>query len=120
MLAKRNPHHPKRTRRITKTLALIGALMSTLAFGGTAVASAAYTSSNTGYTNVRTCGATNCGIVRTLLNGTGVNMTAWCDSSWATGNYSSPRWFKINYPVSGWVHSSLIAAQQSVGHNCYA
>ena len=114
----------RRTRRAAKSAALgVGLTLSmgtALAFGGTAVASASYISSNTGVANVRTCGSTSCGVVRTLGNGTGVNMIAWCDSSWATGNYASPRWFKINWPVSGWVHSSLVAAQQSVGHNCYA
>jgi hypothetical protein len=99
---------------------LIATIATAMAFGGTAIASASYISSNSGSANVRTCGATWCGVVATLGNGTGVNMIAWCDSSWATGNYSSPRWFKINSPVSGWVHSSLVAAQQSVGMNCYA
>jgi len=109
-----------RIRRIT---ALLTVLMSTMAFGGTAVASAAYISSNSGAANVRTCGSTNCGIVAQLGNGTGVNMIAWCDSQWVyppSSNYASPRWFKINSPVSGWVHSSLVANQQSVGLNCYA
>jgi hypothetical protein len=94
-----------------------------MAFGGTAVASASYISSNSGSANVRTCGSTNCGIVARLGNGAGVNMTAWCDSQWVyppASNYASPRWFKINWPVVGWVHSSLVASQQSVGWNCYA
>jgi hypothetical protein len=115
---------PQRRRRLLKTatrmIVLVATITATMAVGGIAVASASYISSNSGYANVRTCGATWCAAVATLRNGTGVNMTAWCDSSWATGNYSSPRWFKITSPVSGWIHSSLVAAQQSVGQNCYA
>ena len=110
----------KKGRRLLQATAVATTMIAAMAFGGTAVASASHISSNSGYANIRTCGATWCGVVATLRNGTGVNMIAWCDSSWATGNYASPRWFKINWPVSGWVHSSLVAAQQSVGHNCYA
>lgn len=115
---------PHRGRRIIKAAALATALMSTtataMAFGSTAVASAAHISSNSGAANVRTCGSINCAIVGRLGNGTTVNMIAWCDSEWAYGNYWSPRWFKVNSPVSGWVHSSLVANQQAVGKNCYA
>lgn len=117
MLSRCKSGLPQAARRTIKTIALVGVLM---VGGGTASASASYISSNSGYANVRTCGSTNCGTIRTLGNGTGVNMIAWCDSQWAYGNYWSPRWFKINWPVSGWVHSSLVAAQQSVGMNCYA
>lgn len=125
MLAHSIARLPQRGRHLIKTVALAGALMSTMAFGGTAVASAAHISSNSGSANVRTCGAVspNCRVVATLYNGRGVNMTAWCDSSWVyppQSNYPSPRWFKINSPVSGWVHSSLVANQQRVGLNCYA
>lgn len=114
---------PRRARRIGRAAALATALLSTTAFAGTAVASASYIDSNSGAANVRTCGSVNCGLVSTLSNGTGVDMTAWCDSEWVypdASNYASPRWFKIDSPVSGWVHSSLVADQQTVGENCYA
>lgn len=75
-----------------------------------------YISGAAGGANVRTCAATYCGVKQFLANGTGVRMVCWVDGQWATGNYSSPRWFFVDYSVnSGWVHSSLVANQSSVG-----
>jgi hypothetical protein len=111
-----------RGRRIMKTAALATALLT---FGGTAVASASNIASDSGTANVRTCGSISCAVVDggTLYNGTGVNMTAWCDSEWVdppNSDYSSDRWFKIDSPVAGWVHSSLVDNQQTVDFNCFA
>lgn len=107
-------------RCLVKTIALAGALISGLAIAGPAVASAAYIGSNVGYAYVRTCPyiQPSCGITATLRNGQGVNMVKWCDAMWVTGDYYSNRWFKINWPVSGWVHSSYVEAQQRVGWGC--
>jgi hypothetical protein len=54
-----------------------------------------------------------------LGNGTSVLMICWVDAQWATGNYSSNRWFEVEPaydPAVGYVHSSLVANQVSVPH----
>jgi hypothetical protein len=54
-----------------------------------------------------------------LGNGTHVLMLCWIDAQWATGNYSSNRWFRVEPaydPNVGYVHSSLVANQVSVPH----
>ncbi len=54
-----------------------------------------------------------------LGNGTSVLMICWVDAQWATGNYASNRWFKVEPaydPTVGYVHSSLVANQASVPH----
>jgi hypothetical protein len=122
MLASCVSRLPQSALRILRTAALAAAIMSAIAgamaFAGTADASAAYISSNSGGANVRSCGNTGCGAVAYLGNGRGVSMYSYCDSQWALGNYWSPRWFHITSPVNGWVHSSLVADQQNVGLNC--
>lgn len=111
-------------RRSIKTIAMMGALMSAMAFGGTAVASAAYIGSNVGYANVKVQPYTWAGKVATLYNGRGVNMIRWCDSQWVYrgwpnyADYDSPRWFKINWPVTGWVHSSFVEGQNWTPWGC--
>ncbi|HUY52285.1 MAG TPA: hypothetical protein VMV92_42370 [Streptosporangiaceae bacterium] len=50
-------------------------------------------------------------------NGTRVLMICWIDAQWATGNYSSNRWFKVEpeYDLNvGYVHSSMVADQARV------
>ena len=52
-------------------------------------------------------------------NGQQVQMLSWDDYGYAEGNYGSTRWFKVGFPYSnhsGWVHSSLVANQTSVGN----
>ena len=52
-----------------------------------------------------------------LGNGTSVLMMCYVDAQWATGNYSSNRWFKVEPaydPAVGYVHSSLVANQVGV------
>lgn len=116
----RTSHRPRRARRLITTITLTGAAMSAMAFGGTAAASAAYIGSNAGYANVRTCPyiQPSCGIRASLRNGQGVNMVKWCDAYWVTGDYYSNRWFKINWPVSGWVHSSYVEGQNWTPWGC--
>jgi hypothetical protein len=50
-----------------------------------------------------------------LPNRTYVTMVCWKDAAWATGAYSSNRWFTVDTDiVTGWVHSSLVQGQISV------
>jgi hypothetical protein len=54
-----------------------------------------------------------------LGNVTSVLMICWIDAQWATGNYSSNRWFRVEPaydPAVGYVHSSLVANQVTVPH----
>lgn len=50
--------------------------------------------------------------------GTYVDMVCWIDDSWATGEYSSNRWFYVAAaPKKGFIHSSKVTDQVSVP-NC--
>ena len=124
MLASCISRLPQRVRHVMKTAALAMAVMSTMgvamAFGGTAVASAANISVNAAPygANIRTCGNTGCQRITTLYNYSWVTLYSYCDSQWAYGNYWSPRWFHISWPVNGWVHSSLVANQYGVKLDC--
>ncbi|MGW5345009.1 hypothetical protein [Streptomyces sp. NPDC004050] len=96
------------------------ALTGMLAGAGGAEAASSYISSNSGGANVRSCANTGCGSYGYLGNGTGVGMQCWLDSQWVyppSSNYASNRWFRVSSPVgTGYVHSSLVAAQTSVPH----
>lgn len=102
------------------TVVVAAASLGGSAFGTAAVASAAHIGSNAGYAYVRSCPyiQPSCGIRATLYNGRSVTMVKWCDAMWVTGDYYSNRWFKINSPVTGWVHSSYVENQQRVGWGC--
>jgi uncharacterized protein YraI len=84
-------------------------------------ASGSRISSNSGSANIRNCPDTHCTIVGRASNGAPVQMRCYRDAQWATGNYSSNRWFYVNtnmygtIPLTGWVHSSLVANQTGVG-----
>ena len=99
-------------------------MLAATVFAAPSVASASYIGSNVGYANVKSCPYTWCAQVARLYNGRSVNMIRWCDSQWVyTGypnyaDYNSPRWFKINSPVTGWVHSSFVEAQRTVPWGC--
>ncbi|MBT2406611.1 hypothetical protein J7I97_11825 [Streptomyces sp. ISL-87] len=47
-------------------------------------------------------------------------MLCWVDNQWVYppySNYASNRWFRVSSAVgTGYVHSSLVANQTSVGH----
>ncbi|AXE24675.1 hypothetical protein C0216_15470 [Streptomyces globosus] len=96
------------------------ALTGVLAGGGAAEAAVSYIWSNSGGANVRSCANTGCGSYGYLGNGTGVSMKCRLDSQWVyppSSNYASNRWFRVASPVgTGYVHSSLVAAQTSVPH----
>lgn len=87
---------------------------------GTADAAGSYISSNSGGANVRSCSSTSCTSYGYLGNGSGVTMQCWVDSQWVyppSSNYASNRWFRVSSAVgTGYVHSSLVANQTSVGH----
>jgi len=69
----------------------------------------------TSYSNVRTCASTACAVSAVLYNTSTVWMECYADGGWATGNYSSNRWFWVWYGSGGgWVHSSLVFNQASV------
>ncbi|GHE56910.1 hypothetical protein ACWF95_08070 [Streptomyces vinaceus] len=96
------------------------ALTGLLAGAGGADAAGSYISSNSGGANERTCANTGCGSLGYLSNGTGVTMLCWTDSQWVyppSSNYASNRWFRVSsYVGTGYVHSSLVGGQTSVGH----
>jgi uncharacterized protein YraI len=85
-----------------------------------ATAAGSVIGSNSGGANVRSCASTTCGSYGYLTNGTGVSMICWVDNQWVyppSSDYASPRWFKANTPVGvGYIHSSLVENQTSVGH----
>ncbi len=81
-----------------------------------AQAAGPYIGSNSGGANVRTCASTGCAPVAYLGNGTGVTMVCWIDSQWVyppNSDYATNRWFRINSPANGYVHSSLVEGQVS-------
>ncbi|MFV2119996.1 SH3 domain-containing protein [Streptomyces sp. Act-28] len=108
-----------RTRTGLVTAAAV-ALTGLLAGAGTAEAAGSHISSNSGGANLRQCASTGCASLGYLSNGTGVSMLCWVDSQWVyppSSNYASNRWFKVNsHRGQGYVHSSLVANQTSVGH----
>src|SRR6266511_3959676 len=66
------------------------------------------------YVNISLSG---CQPVGSWSAGTPVSMTCWIDDSWATGAYSSNRWFYVvNGTKKSFVHSSWVASQTSVPH----
>jgi hypothetical protein len=73
--------------------------------------------------NVRACtntGNGNCAPLTTIGTSTPVIMVCWRDESWATGAYSSNRWFLVRRSsdgMEGFVHSSLVGSQSTVP-NC--
>ena len=103
-----------------KTTALAMVMMTAMAFGGTAIASA----SNINVwkapyaANIRYCPA-SCTAFTQLYNYSWVTMYSYCDLSYSSyGNYWSNRWFHITWPVNGWVHSSLVDHQIGVKYQC--
>lgn len=70
---------------------------------------------------VRMCTKTTlegCGKVGTWTQGGTVSMKCWIDDSWATGRYSSNRWFYVTQgSKKGFVHSSHVENQVTVP-NC--
>ena len=100
--------------RVAGTVAMAGAAVLLLAAPG--VAASPYIGSNSGGANVRTCASMGCGSVAYLTNNTTVTMVCWTDGQWVNppdSDYGSARWFKINSPANGFVHSSLIESQVS-------
>lgn len=105
-------------RTAAAAVALVGALA-----GGIVVASPASASgwanirSNSGGAWLRAQPSTSAYGMEYLGNGTSVLMMCYIDAQWATGNYSSNRWFRVEpaYDGSvGYVHSSLVANQVGV------
>ena len=117
----------------SKALHLLGAaaaLTGSLALGAVKATPAhaslyeSWISSNSGGAYLRECASTNCALnpyLSWLDNGTIVYMGCWWDGDWATGNYSSNRWFQVSFPYSnhwGWVHSSLVTHQNPNTPKC--
>lgn len=69
-------------------------------------------------TSMRDCintGLSGCTPRATLATNTQVTMYCWIDGSWATGRYSSNRWFFVaGGGRTGFVHSSMVVNQTSV------
>ncbi|WP_328992884.1 SH3 domain-containing protein [Kribbella sp. NBC_01245] len=123
----------RRSLRGAAVLAAATALCATIGGAANAVtiaepanaASAVATSwigSNSGGANMRTCPNTGCARVLYLGNGSEVYMLCWTDAQTVSppnSDYTSSRWFKIGLYYdnrTGYVHSSLVENQSSVGH----
>ncbi|MFF3855133.1 hypothetical protein ACGFI4_23675 [Micromonospora carbonacea] len=104
-------------RRLARVAAIVGAAGALVAVTSMPAAAAGpYISSNSGGANIRSCANTGCSSNGYYGNGTGVTMVCWVDSQWVyppNSNYASNRWFRVNSPTSGYIHSSLIANQVS-------
>lgn len=63
------------------------------------------------------CPSSVCQLTNEIPNYAPVNMIYWTDCHWYNGNYSSPRWFYVDYYWDGqiwigWVHSSYVYRQE--------
>lgn len=103
--------------RVAVVLAAGAAVLATVAAPASAASS--YIGSNSGGANLRSCASTGCGSYGYLGNGTGVGMLCWTDNQWVyppSSDYASNRWFRVSSPIGvGFVHSSLVERQTSVG-----
>ena len=108
-------------RRLVAGAALTGAVAATLVADASPAAAAAssHIGSNSGGANVRYGPSTGYGSMGYVYNNEGVSMVCWADHQWVAppgSDYNSNRWFKVNSRVgTGFVHSSLVEAQTSVG-----
>ncbi|WP_422768998.1 hypothetical protein ACN28C_19645 [Plantactinospora sp. WMMC1484] len=104
-------------RRFGRMAAIVGAAGALVAVTGVpASAAGPYISSNSGGANIRSCANTGCASNGYYGNGTSVTMVCWTDAQWVyppNSNYASNRWFRVSAPRSGFIHSSLVAAQVS-------
>jgi uncharacterized protein YraI len=109
----------KINKKVTATVAAVIAAFAVAVPAALAWPShSSYVWSNTiSWMPVRSCPNTGCGITTSLLRGSSVWMLCWTDSQWATGNYSSPRWFLVWFGSSeGYIHSSFVYNQAVVPH----
>ncbi|WKU04959.1 hypothetical protein [Micromonospora sp. HUAS LYJ1] len=112
---------PNTRTTVAHRLGRVAAIVSVAAAVGALAASPAHAagpsiSSNSGGANIRSCANTGCSSNGYYGNGTGVTMVCWIDSQWVyppSSNYASNRWFRVNSPTSGYIHSSLVANQVS-------
>lgn len=101
----------------------VAALAAALLVGlGVAAAPAANAATVTGGVNLRPCvdlNNGNCAPVGTTNGGNLYKMRCWRDGSWATGNYTSNRWFLVSLTDGreGYVHSSFVGSQYATP-NC--
>lgn len=112
MMARKSLRIALLTAGIASATALLGV--------GTASAAGPVIGSNSGGANVRTCpNKDTCASIGFLGNGTNVTMLCWIDAQVVSppfSDYSSQRWFRVASPVgTGYVHSSLVENQVSVG-----
>jgi hypothetical protein len=103
----------------TQAQASTGPTLATASHAPAAASGWSAISSHSGGAWLRAQPTTNSYGIEYLGNGTQVLMMCWIDAQWATGNYSSNRWFRVEPaydPNVGYVHSSLVANQVSVPH----
>lgn len=110
------------TRRTAIGLISTAAMTLTVLLAGAGSASAAgpVVGSNSGGANFRSCPNVNCTSNGYRANGTAVNMICWRDAQWVyppLSDYGSNRWFwaSSTSSLTGWIHSSLVENQISVG-----
>ncbi len=104
----------RRLGRLAAATSAAGAAVALM--GAPAFAAGPYISSNSGGANIRSCASTTCGSYGWWPNNTSVTMVCWTDNQWVyppDSNYASNRWFKVNSPTTGYIHSSLVANQVS-------
>ncbi len=111
------------TPLVGRLLAVMAALFTGLAWlavPSTAAAAGPYLTQDA---NVRSCTNTahaNCAPYARISARTPVSMVCWRDESWATGAYSSNRWFLVRRAsdgLEGFVHSSVVGSRTSTP-NC--
>lgn len=104
-------------RRLGRLAAVAGAAgTAIMLMSAPALAAGPYISSYSGGANIRSCPNTGCTSYGWWSNGTSVTMVCWTDAQWVyppDSNYASNRWFYINSPHTGYIHSSLVANQVS-------
>ncbi|GLY22253.1 hypothetical protein [Micromonospora sp. NBRC 101691] len=104
------------TRRLARLALAAGAAGALLLTATPASAASPTIASNSGGANIRSCTSLSCGSNGYYGNGTTVTMVCYKDGDWVNppnSDYSSNRWFKVNSPTTGYIHSSLVDNQVS-------
>ncbi|AXX31211.1 SH3 domain-containing protein [Actinosynnema pretiosum subsp. pretiosum] len=129
--AQTRPRTPSTLRRAAASLVgAVAVAVAVVAAGGAAatpavaedgpsITASSRIGSNSGGANVRTGPNTNSSSLGYLLNDTPVTMQCWVDAQLVfppLSDYPSTRWFKSSTPAgTGYIHSSLVEDQTSVG-----
>ena len=106
---------PVRGRGLLRASIVAAAATAAVALGAaSALAASPKIGSNSGGANIRTCASMGCGSKGWYVNGTTLTMVCWKTGQWVNppdSDYGSDRWFKVNNPTEGFIHSSLVDNQ---------